>query len=233
MELDEFDEILGRTLDDFALTRGESKALRKFLEGHAPDGRERQVLRSRVFAIAAETVSGPRPKKIIQWLKGVINVIEGADREKTVVSEVLFSPGAGPVSRIIGLLDAARSKVDICVYTLTDDRIARSVAAANDRGVHVRLIADDEKCDDAGSDVADLEQHGVQVALDDSPDHMHHKFAIFDDRTVVTGSYNWTRSAANANQENLVVTTDPRIVTGFATEFERLWCEFSGAGPTV
>jgi phosphatidylserine/phosphatidylglycerophosphate/cardiolipin synthase-like enzyme len=56
---------------------------------------------------------------------------------------------------------------------------------------------------------------------------MHHKFAVIDGKTLLTGSYNWTRSAADFNEENVVVTDDPRLVSSFAAEFEKLWKKFS------
>jgi phosphatidylserine/phosphatidylglycerophosphate/cardiolipin synthase-like enzyme len=56
---------------------------------------------------------------------------------------------------------------------------------------------------------------------------MHHKFAVFDRRSVLTGSYNWTRSAFRANQENTILTEDPTLVRLFEGEFERLWRRFS------
>jgi cardiolipin hydrolase len=52
---------------------------------------------------------------------------------------------------------------------------------------------------------------------------MHHKFALFDDARLLTGSYNWTRSAADCNEENLIVTGDPRLVGPFRQEFDKLW----------
>jgi phosphatidylserine/phosphatidylglycerophosphate/cardiolipin synthase-like enzyme len=52
---------------------------------------------------------------------------------------------------------------------------------------------------------------------------MHHKFAIFDDRLVATGSYNWTQSAERANYENLILLDDPKVVARFTEEFQRLW----------
>jgi phosphatidylserine/phosphatidylglycerophosphate/cardiolipin synthase-like enzyme len=52
---------------------------------------------------------------------------------------------------------------------------------------------------------------------------MHHKFAVFDDRLVATGSYNWTQTAERANYENLVFLDDPEVVTRFQREFNRLW----------
>jgi mitochondrial cardiolipin hydrolase len=63
------------------------------------------------------------------------------------------------------------------------------------------------------------------VRLDRSPDHMHHKFAVFDRTTLATGSFNWTRSASEFNQENLVITANPALVNAFSEEFERLWKE--------
>ena len=55
---------------------------------------------------------------------------------------------------------------------------------------------------------------------------MHHKFALFDRMLLVNGSYYWTRSAAERNEENLVVSDDPRLVGSFQAEFEKLWDQF-------
>jgi phosphatidylserine/phosphatidylglycerophosphate/cardiolipin synthase-like enzyme len=54
---------------------------------------------------------------------------------------------------------------------------------------------------------------------------MHHKFAVFDERLVVTGSYNWTNSAEHANYENIILLDDPGVVNRFRQEFPRLWRE--------
>jgi phosphatidylserine/phosphatidylglycerophosphate/cardiolipin synthase-like enzyme len=71
-----------------------------------------------------------------------------------------------------------------------------------------------------------LRDAGVAVRFDASLDHMHHKFAVFDRRLVVTGSYNWTRSAAENNHENILITGQARLVQAFHDEFERLWAVF-------
>lgn len=87
----------------------------------------------------------------------------------------------------------------------------------------MRIITDDEKSFDRGSDVQRLREAGVPVRVDGSEHHMHHKFALFDRVDLLTGSYNWTRSAANFNQENVVVTRDPRLVSAFSSMFDDLW----------
>jgi phosphatidylserine/phosphatidylglycerophosphate/cardiolipin synthase-like enzyme len=48
---------------------------------------------------------------------------------------------------------------------------------------------------------------------------------------LLTGSFNWTRSASEVNQENVIVTDDPRLVGAFVTEFERLWIQMSRSSP--
>ena len=48
-------------------------------------------------------------------------------------------------------------------------------------------------------------------------------FAILDGATLLTGSYNWTRGAARDNEENFIVTTDPRFLAASVRNFGRLW----------
>ena len=50
--------------------------------------------------------------------------------------------------------------------------------------------------------------------------------ALFDRARLITGSYNWTRSAAEHNHENLVVSEDEELVRAFGKTFERLWSNF-------
>jgi len=52
---------------------------------------------------------------------------------------------------------------------------------------------------------------------------MHNKFAIIDSRILLTGSYNWTFSANNRNDENLLIIDDPEIIEIFQNQFVNLW----------
>ena len=89
----------------------------------------------------------------------------------------------------------------------------------------VRIITDDEKEHDLGADISRLRNLGIPVVTDHATSHMHHKFAVTDRSALLTGSFNWTRSASEVNQENVLITTDPRLVAPFAAEFDRLWAE--------
>lgn len=59
--------------------------------------------------------------------------------------------------------------------------------------------------------------------IDDTLNHMHHKFAIKDKFEVLTGSFNWTRSASKYNNENIIISNDPELIDKFDTDFKNLW----------
>ena len=51
----------------------------------------------------------------------------------------------------------------------------------------------------------------------------HHKFAVIDNKTVITGSFNWSPSAAHINDETLLVIHSPQLAKHFTREMDRLW----------
>lgn len=61
---------------------------------------------------------------------------------------------------------------------------------------------------------------------------MHHKFAIVDGRTLITGSLNWTTQAIQNNRENVLVLEDAEYVKPFLEEFERVWEEYNPSNYT-
>ncbi|MFV1984811.1 MAG: phospholipase D-like domain-containing protein, partial [Thiohalomonadales bacterium] len=89
------------------------------------------------------------------------------------------------------------------------------------------IITDNDKSMDLGSDIERLAHLGVAVKTDNTDYHMHHKFAVFDNKILLTGSYNWTRSATLYNQENLLTTHDRKLVSEYSNEFERLWLKMT------
>ena len=54
-------------------------------------------------------------------------------------------------------------------------------------------------------------------------DKLHHKFAVIDNKTVITGSFNWSPSAAHTNDETLLVIYSPKLAAHFTREMNRMW----------
>ena len=219
----QIEKILRHTLKDYRLSRGEKRVLSSILDETGVDEHDLGVLRHQAFEIARGELLTADAKDVLQWLESVVKVLLPKSETAVPDSRVFFSPGDDCLRRIVGLLTFAQSKVDICVFTITDDRISDAILEAHRRKVQLRIITDNDKSADRGSDISRLQQRGVPVRVDESEYHMHHKFAVFDAKTTLTGSYNWTRSAARHNEENLLVTTDPSVVRAYANAFEELW----------
>ncbi|OZJ04095.1 hypothetical protein BZG36_02853 [Bifiguratus adelaidae] len=153
-----------------------------------------------------------------------IGAIQGSNYVKV---KSVFFPGQSSFETLLSTLHRAQRSLDICVFTITDNDVARAITDAHRRGVRVRVITDDDQETSRGSDIPELRHAGIQVKTDHSPAHMHHKFAIVDECIVLTGSYNWTKGARFDNRENFVVIeNEPDCARSFQNEFEKLWREF-------
>lgn len=144
-----------------------------------------------------------------------------------LINRAYFSPGNDCLNAIISTIDLAKNNLKICVFTISDDRITDAILKAHRRGVKIMILTDNEKLFDLGSDIRQLAQAGVTIRTDNTKNHMHHKFAIIDNHTLLTGSYNWTRSAAFYNHENVLFTNSKDLVVDFLGEFDRLWQEMT------
>jgi len=46
---------------------------------------------------------------------------------------------------------------------------------------------------------------------------------VIDNKTVITGSFNWSPSAAHTNDETLLVIHSPKLAAHFTREMYRMW----------
>jgi phosphatidylserine/phosphatidylglycerophosphate/cardiolipin synthase-like enzyme len=223
MQKEQIDDLLKRTLDDFRVSRGEKRILEGMVHEHGDSEQQLGFLRHRAFAVARESIVGPEGIAAMEWLEDVIKVFQPREEPDQNSSQVYFSPGDDCPQIIINQLERASRSIDICVFTITDNRIADAIRDAFVRGIAVRVISDNDKSLDPGSDIERLKGLGIPVRIDQTQHHMHHKYAVFDQKTTLTGSYNWTRSADKHNDENFVITSDPTINRAYSGHFERLW----------
>lgn len=186
------------------------------------DREERSELRYRLFNEARKLEIENDGQQALFWLQ---NCFELIDEYMFRMHRVLFSPGTDILESISDLLKQANKTLDICVFTITDERLAYDIANCFKRGVKIRIITDDEKLNDHGSEIKQLQKTGIPVKIDHSRYHMHHKFGIIDSRIVFTGSFNWTYTASKHNQENLLITTNFDIVRQYQEQYEILWNE--------
>jgi len=229
MNRQQIKEMLRQTLDDRRLSRSERSAMGQILEHVDPSPRTLDTYRSVAFELARECMDHGGDRAVVDWLEDVVRLLakHAPSADRTATAESFFSPDEDCPRKIAALLSSMRKTVDVCVFTITDDRIASAILDTHRRGRAVRIITDDDKAMDPGSDIDRLRKAGIPVRVDNTRYHMHHKFALFDDARLLTGSYNWTRSAAENNAENFIVTGDRRFVEPFSRLFEKLWDSFA------
>jgi cardiolipin hydrolase len=228
MDTRAIDRALRATLDDLRLSRAERRALGEEIDRLAPDAPRRAQVRSRAFDLAAEHIRDESGRRALAWLEDVVRLTEvPAPPEVGSLAEAWFSPGVDCRNRLLQIIRRSRVSLDVCVFTITDNTLSRALFEARERGLGLRVVTDDDKAWDRGSDIAAMVDAGIEVRTDRSSAHMHHKFVISDRRLVATGSYNWTRSAARENQENLVVSDAPELVARFREHFDDLWSRFA------
>lgn len=214
------DPILRDSLRDGQLSAAEADAILAWVRD-ARGSTARAVACDRAFALASQSTHAPAV--VVKWLEAVTAILDTPGRAQP--SRVYFSPGDDCLNRVITLLRGAKRTLDICVFTITDNRISRVIDDAHRRGVAVRIVSDNDKSHDLGSDIAQLAEAGVAVKIDRTAFHMHHKFALVDGATLLNGSYNWTRSAAAENEENIVEAGEPELVAQFQAKFDELWAK--------
>lgn len=129
----------------------------------------------------------------------------------------------GSLSVLMDTLQRAKRSIDACIFTFSCKEIGDVLINAHRNGIVVRVITDNEQVSASGSQVERLRRAGIQVRHDFTSYFMHHKFAVVDQGVIVSGSLNWTLQGVCGNQENVVITDAPEIVSPFVQQFEKLW----------
>ena len=140
--------------------------------------------------------------------------------------EVYFSPEDGTAARLVELISEADESVYFMAYSFTSDDIAAAMLDRVQAGVTVAGVFDESQYhSNTGTEFDNLQSGGVIVRLDGNPDKMHHKVIIIDDEIVITGSYNFSASAEEHNDENTMIFHNFQIATYYLEEFEKIFLQ--------
>lgn len=225
----ELEKALKDSFADSRMSSSEKVALRSLFDDYKHNQEALSFARNQAFEMCRDYfLNNKFDTKAYKWLEEIVKSIDVIRNAFISVNknEVYFSPGEACRDRIIELLNEARQQIDICVFTISDNLISQAIYDAHQRKVKVRIVTDNDKSEDLGSDIDRLKGEGVPVVFDHYNSHMHHKFAIVDNKYLINGSFNWTRSATSVNNENITVLSDQYLVSEFAGKFNSLWRQF-------
>ncbi|HTU23180.1 MAG TPA: phospholipase D family protein [Gemmataceae bacterium] len=134
--------------------------------------------------------------------------------------EAHFSPKGGCTDAIVHEIQHARHEILVLAYSFTSKPIAQALVDAKLRGVHVDIVLDHSNEHEMYTDLHFFLEQGLVPLIDPQHAIAHNKVMVLDNRTLLTGSFNFTQHAESDNAENLlVIKGHPELVRAYKENF--------------
>lgn len=132
-----------------------------------------------------------------------------------------FSPKGGTKQAILETLGRAKTSIRFAVFSVTDQDIQKLLIRKAREGVMVEGIFDGCMISQY-SVYQDLLTKNIPVMIDGNQALLHSKTFIVDRQVVITGSYNFSKSAEERNNENTLIITSSKVASFYEQEHQRL-----------
>ena len=183
-----------------------------------------------VLRLDSPTIAGWYTKEFeTMWVEGKHHQLKppsGELRARVGAAEVqvLFSPQDRAISKgVRPVLKAAKKRIDIAVFFLTNKAITKDLIAAHARGVEVRVILDATAATNGYTKHELLREVGIPVKVEAWGGKMHMKSAAVDGEYLIAGSMNWTSAGEYDNDENTLIIKHPALASQYHARFDELW----------
>jgi phosphatidylserine/phosphatidylglycerophosphate/cardiolipin synthase-like enzyme len=133
---------------------------------------------------------------------------------------LFFSPNGNCTQAVIEQIANAQKTLKVQAYYVTSAPIAKAVVDAKNRGVEVTVVLDKSQQTAAYSSATFFANAGIPTHIDAHHAIAHNKIILIDDKTIITGSFNFTRAAEESNAENLLILSDkPELMAAYQQNF--------------
>ena len=159
------------------------------------------------------------------------SLVGSGDRDSEILVESYFAPEDQVTERLLALIREAEDSIRLMAFIFTDDDLGEAVIAQHEAGLTVQGVFEERNADLGYSEFGRMysTEPRMDVRLDGNVYMMHHKVIILDDETVVLGSFNFSRSADEVNDENVLVIRDRDVASQYRAEFKKIYREASEA----
>ncbi|HMB22875.1 MAG TPA: phospholipase D-like domain-containing protein [Anaerolineales bacterium] len=140
--------------------------------------------------------------------------------------DIFFSPDDRVLAALIPLLESAQESIYFLAYSFTSNQMGEIIREKAAEGLTIAGVMDAEQVQsNQGTEFDPFLQAELDVRRDGIDGLMHHKVFIIDKQIVAFGSYNFSQSAEERNDENLIIVYSPVVAEQFLLEFQRVWEE--------
>lgn len=159
------------------------------------------------------------------FLFGLILLFSAHVHAQTTI-ESAFSPDDNAEALVLKVIDSSEKSIRLAAYSFTSPPVMKSLLAAKKRGVDVKIVIDQKgNLSRASKSAMNLIVNADIPLRTVSKYKIHHdKYIVVDGKTVETGSFNYSKSAATSNSENVVVIwNNPEIAGRYLKHWESRW----------
>ena len=152
---------------------------------------------------------------------------------------VAFPGRESMTAQLVKAIDRAEASLHLMLYELNQEEVWAALQRAVERTppVQIQVLIDSSHAYPSDRPASPqlralLQDSRFQVRVQRGLDQFgtnHNKFAIFDDKMVEYGSYNWTNAAETKNFENALFSTDGGRIGLYYAYFD--WCWKNGFPP--
>jgi phosphatidylserine/phosphatidylglycerophosphate/cardiolipin synthase-like enzyme len=132
-----------------------------------------------------------------------------------------FSPVDQVVDKLVAQVNGAQHSIKFMMFTFTQKDITNAMIARSKAGAQVEGVIENRGASQGSA--PKFYCANVPAKLDGNKYTMHHKVVIIDDKTVITGSFNFTQTANDANDDNVLIINSPAVATLYTQEFDKVY----------
>lgn len=134
--------------------------------------------------------------------------------------KVCFTPQQDCAQDVLSNISQAQDDILVQTNSFTSMAVAKALITAKLRGVDVNVILDKSQLKQKDSLMRFLSAQGVPVWIDYKPAIAQNKVMIVDSKTVLTGSYTFSRSEQENNSANLIIIQDPVLIKKYLNNWQ-------------
>jgi phosphatidylserine/phosphatidylglycerophosphate/cardiolipin synthase-like enzyme len=141
----------------------------------------------------------------------------------TPTYRVYFSPKGGCEAQVAGLITSSKTKLRMLAYSFTSKPIRDAPVAQQHPTTGSPLdigVILDESDTKVPSVLNDLLAAGIPTWIDSVHPIAHNKVVLSDDKTLETGSFNFTNQAERGNGENCLFVRNTALVAQYNANWE-------------
>ena len=164
--------------------------------------------------------------RIIILIAAIMLCVSASQARAAQEVEVAFSPSTDAIKLLQYTINNAQQSIDVAAYSFTSYKVVDALIDAQRRGVKVQVVLDKGQQNRRYHAISELQTAGIPVRFNGNYAIMHNKFMIIDDKTIESGSFNYTTSAEKRNAENVIVIRDNKpLAAKFVKNWKKLWDE--------